>query len=201
VATEEATDPPVESIRGRRLELVSMSVPFMQALAARDLTGADQAIGAIVPAWLPEQLEHFVQYRLAQLEVDPSIRPWLGRAMIVTDDAGRRRVVGTVGFHGPPDEHGRLEIGYSVDPEFRRQGYAREAVRAMFDWAAATHGVRRFIASISPTNEPSLGLASGFGFVQTGSHMDEIDGLELVLEMDWPPAAASPAPGAATPAG
>lgn len=186
MATEDEPDP--APILSRRLHLISMSVPFMQALAERDLRRADQAIGALVPAWLPEQLEHFVQYRLAQLEVDPSVREWLGRAMILSDGAGRRRVVGAVGFHGPPDEQGRLEIGYSVDPEYRRQGYAREAARAMFEWAAETHGVRRFIASISPTNEPSLGLAAGFGFSQTGSHMDDIDGLELVFEADWPPA-------------
>ena len=86
-------DPP--PIRSPRLELISMSVAFMQALAQRDLRRADQAIGARVPAWLPEQLDHFVQYRLAQLEVDPSVREWLGRAMILTDAAGRRRVVGT----------------------------------------------------------------------------------------------------------
>jgi RimJ/RimL family protein N-acetyltransferase len=186
VATEDALDPP--AISSPRLKLISMSVAFMEAIAEGDLRRADQAIGALVPAWLPGQLEHFVQYRLAQLEVDPSARQWLGRAMILTDEAGRRRVVGTIGFHGPPDEQGRLEIGYSVDPEFRRQGYAREAARALIEWAAATHGVRRFIASISPTNEASLGLVAGFGFEQTGSHMDDIDGLELVFELTWPTA-------------
>jgi RimJ/RimL family protein N-acetyltransferase len=137
-----------------------------------------------VPAWLPGQLEHFLQYRLAQLTVDPSIRRWLGRSMILEDGSGPR-VVGTIGFHGPPDDQGRLEIGYSVDPAFRRRGFASEGIRAMFDWAAE-HGIHRFIASISPTNERSLRLAAGFGFVQTGSHIDDIDGLEYVFETAWP---------------
>lgn len=191
MATEagEAPELAVPSIQTERLELESMSVPFMEALVARDLVAAELAVGAHVPAWLPDQLDHFLQYRLAQLAVDPSIREWLGRAMVLTDDVGRRRVVGTIGFHGPPDPLGRAEIGYSVDPVYRRRGLAREAVRAMFDWAASIHGVRRFVASISPTNEPSLRLAKGFGFVQTGSQMDDIDGLELVLEADWPPPA------------
>lgn len=178
----------VPSVRTERLELVSMSIPFMEALVARDLAAAEREIGAHVPAWLPDQLDDFLQYRLAQLAVDPSIREWLGRAMVLTDEAGQRRIVGTVGFHGPPDQQGRAEIGYSVDPVYRRRGFAREAVRAMFDWAAVTHGVRRFIASISPANEPSLRLAAGFGFAQVGSQVDDIDGLELVFETDWPPA-------------
>ena len=109
--------------------------------------------------------------------------------MVMTDDAGRRRIVGTIGFHGPPDPQRRVEIGYSVDPGYRRRGLAREAVRAMFDWAAATHGIKRFVASISPSNEASLGLVAGFGFVQTGSQVDDIDGLELVFETNWPPPA------------
>lgn len=185
---QDAPAPVVPSIRSERLELESMSVPFMQALVARDLAAAEREINAHVPAWLPDQLDHFLQYRLAQLAVDPSIREWLGRAMVMTDDAGRRRIVGTIGFHGPPDAQRRVEIGYSVDPVYRRRGLAREAARAMFDWAAATHGIRRFIASVSPGNAASLGLIAGFGFAQTGSQMDDIDGLELVFEADWPPA-------------
>jgi RimJ/RimL family protein N-acetyltransferase len=182
----EAPDPSVPSIHTERLELASMTVPFMQALVARDLAAAEREIGAHVPAWLPDQLDDFLQYRLAQLAVDPSIREWLGRAKLLTDSSGQRRVVGTIGFHGPPDAQARAEIGYSVDPVYRRQGLARESIQAMFDWAGAAHGIHRFIASISPTNEPSLRLAAGFGFVQVGSQIDDIDGLELVFETDWP---------------
>ena len=47
------------------------------------------------------------------------------------------------------------------------------------------------IASVRPDNEASLGLVRGFGFVQTGTQMDDIDGLELVLEAEWPPAEAA----------
>ena len=182
----EAPERSVPSIRTERLELASMTVPFMQALVARDLAAAEREIGAHVPAWLPDQLEDFLQYRLAQLAVDPSIREWLGRAMLLTDETGRR-VVGTIGFHGPPDAQGRAEIGYSVDPVYRRRGLARESITALFDWAGDAHGIHRFIASISPTNEPSLRLASGFGFKQVGTQIDDIDGLELVFETDWPP--------------
>ena len=164
-----------------------MTVPFMQALAAHDFAGAELAIGARVPPWLANQLENFLKFRLAQLAVDPTIREWLGRAMVVSHGEGVRAVIGSIGFHGPPDAEGRLEVGYSVDPNYRRQGYAREAVEALFNWAHHEHGIDRFVASISPDNEPSLRLARGFGFVQVGSQIDEIDGLELVFETKWPP--------------
>ena len=192
--TEGETLPPetVPTIPTARLELVSMTVPFMQALVAGDHGRASQEMGASVPDNLRAGLEDFLRYRLAQLAVEPSIRRWLGRAMVLTEPDGARRVIGTIGFHGPPDELGRLEIGYSVQAAFRRQGFAREAVRAMLDWAAAEHGIRRFIASVSPANAASLALIRGFGFRQTGEQMDEIDGLELVFEADWPPRSPGP---------
>lgn len=180
------TEVPVPPIRTPRLTLESMSIPFMRALVAHDIETATNDLGAALPSGLPGELEHFLQYRLAQLDGDPSIRPWLGRAMVLSGDTGARRLIGTIGFHGPPDDAGRVEVGYRVEPEHRRQGYARESIQALFDWASAEHGIRRFVASISPTNEPSLQLAKGFGFRETGSHMDEIDGLELELEVTCP---------------
>ena len=163
-----------------------MTVPFMEALLESDLPRASEAIGAEVPDGLREPLEDFLRFRMAQLALEPSIRQWLGRAMVRVDEDGTRRVIGSIGFHGPPDPRGRLEIGYSVQEDRRRQGYAREAVEAMFEWARREHGIQRFVASISPGNAASLALTRGFGFIQTGEQMDEIDGLELVFEADWP---------------
>jgi RimJ/RimL family protein N-acetyltransferase len=164
-----------------------MSIASMQALVERDLATAEREIGAAIPTDWPDHLDHFLRYRVAQLDADPTILRWLARAMVRTDATGVRRVIGTIGFHGAPDDRGRLEIGYRIEPDFRRLGLTREAVRAMFDWAAVEEGVHRFVASIRPDNEASLGLAHGFGFVQTGTQMDDIDGLELVFEATWPP--------------
>jgi ribosomal-protein-alanine N-acetyltransferase len=45
-------------------------------------------------------------------------------------------VIGDGGFHGPP-KNGRAEIGYSIVPEFRRRGFATQAIRALCAWAFA----------------------------------------------------------------
>jgi RimJ/RimL family protein N-acetyltransferase len=164
-----------------------MTVPVMQALYEKDLDTAGRLAGAKVAAGLADDLVDFLRYRLAQLDAEPSIREWLGRLMILTDATGERVAIGTLGFHGPPDDQGRVEVGYRVEAPYRRQGYARESVQALFDWAASAHGIHRFIASVSPTNEPSLQLIAGFGFQRTGEHIDDIDGLEIEFETDWPP--------------
>jgi len=187
VPTDDSPEATVPAIRTPRLTLESMTIRFMQALVAGDLEAAAAELDAPVPQDVPEELASFLEYRLGQLADDPSIRRWLGRAMILTHPDGRREIVGTIGFHGPPDDANRLEVGYRVQPEHRRRGYARESVEALFDWAHQEHGIRRFVASVSPTNEPSLTLARSLGFVRTGEHIDEDDGLEHEFEADWPP--------------
>ena len=177
------TVPPIPTAR---FELVSMSMAFMRSLVARDLAGAEVEIGAIVPDDLPETLDNFLQFRIADLSVDPDAQPWLGRAIVRTEDDGTRRIIGSCGFHAPPGPDGRVEVGYRVEPPYRRQGVASEVVRALFDWAYA-QGVDRFQASVSPGNAASLAVIGGLGFRQTGIQMDDIDGEELVFQLDgWP---------------
>jgi RimJ/RimL family protein N-acetyltransferase len=80
------------------------------------------------------------------------------------------------------------EVLEHVEPGYRRQGVATEVVHALFDWALA-NGVDRFRASVSPGNVASLAIIQGLGFTQVGVQIDDIDGEELVFELDgWPPA-------------
>jgi [ribosomal protein S5]-alanine N-acetyltransferase len=74
-----------------------------------------------------------------------------------------------------------------VHPSYRRQGFALECVRALFDWAHVTHRITRFVASVSPDNEASLNLIAQLGFRRVGEQMDDLDGLEYVFETTWPP--------------
>lgn len=168
-----------------RLELVLMTLTFMEALQRRDLAAASAELDADVPAWLADDMQDFLVYRLAQVRGDPSIRGWLGRSMVFTEADGSRHVIGSIGFHGPPEE-GKLEIGYRVDPRYRNRGLARESATAMYAWAHDKHGISTFVAAVAPDNIPSLNLIDEFGYVVQGEQMDDIDGLELVFEAHWP---------------
>jgi RimJ/RimL family protein N-acetyltransferase len=174
----------VPPIRTARFELVSMSLPFMRMLLARDHDGAARESGAIVPPDLPDRLDNFLQFRIADLTDDPAAQPWLGRSIVLTEADGTRRIIGSAGFHSPPDVEGRVEVGYRVEPDFRRQGVATEVVRALFDWAAREHGVTRFRAAIAPDNVASLAIIERLGLRQVGVQIDDIDGEELVFELD-----------------
>jgi ribosomal-protein-alanine N-acetyltransferase len=175
--------PRVPDIRTARLDMASMSLAFMRALHDGDLTTAGLEIGASVPAGLVEQLHDFVLYRIPALEAEPDSQPWLGRVLLERGPGWARSVVGTAGFHAPPDADGWVEIGYGVEPDHRRRGLATEAVVGLMAWARE-QGVTRFRASVAPTNDPSLAIVRRLGFREVGVRMDEIDGEELVFELD-----------------
>jgi RimJ/RimL family protein N-acetyltransferase len=85
---------------------------------------------------------------------------------------------------------GRAEIGYTVLPAYRGQGLATEAAAGLVEWAWE-QGERTVFASVAPTNPASLAVVRKLGFVQTGSQIDDIDGLELVFELTRAAPAAS----------
>ncbi|MDP9483339.1 MAG: GNAT family N-acetyltransferase [Chloroflexota bacterium] len=177
-----------------RLELTAFTLRAMRATLGADLATAAHEIDAEVPADLRERLGELFEMRTIQVLTDPASLAWLARAMVMVDPAtGRRRMVGSVGFHAPPSgEPPHVEVGYHVEPAFRRQGLATEAVGAMLEWAAG-QGIHRFRASVAPTNAASLATIARFGFVQVGVHWDPVDGEEFVYETDWPPPDAGPA--------
>jgi len=159
-----------------------MSPAFIEALLAGRRAEAAASGGFALPeGWPDAHDERFLRLRLGQMRGDPSLQPWLARAMLLR--TRQRPMIGHIGFHGPPDRRGAAEMGYTVLPPYRRRRYALEAAQGMMEWAVREHGVRLFRLSISPANAPSLAMAAKMGFRHAGEHVDEEDGLELILEL------------------
>ncbi len=175
------------SIRSRRLELVLLTRDAMAALAEGRRDDAQELTGTYFPKdWPDEHDARFLRFRVAQVDKDAAHAPFLVRAIALSEK--ERTMVGHIGFHGKPgvnapQKPGALEIGYTVFPPYRRRGYAEEAIQALLRWARDQHGIRSFIASVSPENEPSLALVRKLGFEEIGRHWDEEDGEELEFEL------------------
>jgi RimJ/RimL family protein N-acetyltransferase len=174
-------------IRSERLELVSISPDFIDALLAERRSDAEATAALKLPDDWPDAHDTgFLRFRLRQMRERPEIQEWFVYAVVLPE--GERPMIGHAGFHGPPGVNAikaldAVEVGYSVFEPYRRRGYATEVVRALIDWASREHDIQRFIASISPENEPSLALASRLGFKHIGQHWDEEDGEELEFEL------------------
>lgn len=72
--------------------------------------------------------------------------------------------IGDAGFHGPPDEHGEVEIGYALVPAARGSGLATEAAGLLVEWAQRDPGVAAITARVDRGNAPSERLLARLGF-------------------------------------
>lgn len=163
------------------VRIVHLPGATFEALARGDL----EAANALSPVELTDyfagpEWRGVWQMRHAQIQEDPAVADWVTGAIW---DERRHLAVGRAGYHGPPDVSGMVEIGYAVDPAYRRQGYARAALEALLRRAADEPQVRTVRVSISPDNVASYQLASQYGFVAVGDQWDEEDGLEIIYEV------------------
>ena len=174
-----------EDTSGRRstpqVHIVHLNGPTFQALARGDLAAANTASPVPLSAYFAGPDWRSVwQMRARQVEESPASAAWVTG---VIWDEQRNLAVGRAGYHGPPDATGMVEIGYAVDPEHRRRGYARAALEALLQRAIDEPQVRTVRVTISPDNLASYELASQYGFIEVGQQWDDEDGLEIIYEV------------------
>jgi RimJ/RimL family protein N-acetyltransferase len=165
----------------QQVSIIPLSGPVFRALADGDLTAANELSPVrLTPYFVSPEWRGTWKMRGEQVEDDPVSAAWV--TGVIWDDQ-RQAAVGRAGYHGPPDAAGMVEIGYAVDPAYRRRGYARAALEALLRRADREPGVRTVRASISPGNTPSFALVSQYGFVKVGEQWDDEDGLEIIYEV------------------
>ena len=159
-----------------------MQLPLaaIDALAAGDLDTANRHSPVPLTSHFSADRQSVWKIRSRQLATAPDDAGWITGAVV---DLTSGQAEGCAGFHGPPDADGMVELGYSVDPAFRRRGYARAALELLLARAAREPSVRTVRATISPDNEASRNLVLQYGFVENGSQWDDDDGLENIFEV------------------
>src|SRR5947209_3402777 len=113
-----------------------------------------------------------------QILEDPTFSTWTAVIIQRVESV----LIGDIGFKAPPDPGGAIEIGYSIVPEYRGQGYATEAAGAMVRWAFRQPGVRRVTANCLNDNVASIRVLESLGMRQVGR-----SGPLLDWEMENPP--------------
>ncbi|WP_193504998.1 GNAT family N-acetyltransferase [Streptomyces coeruleorubidus] len=123
--------------------------------------GGDPAEGTRVGAGLV-----FKQYE------DGVHRPEWGMYVLVRREDGR--ALGAMGFHGVPDESGRVEIGYDLVEAARGHGYATEALRALSAYALSRDEVRTVAANVERDNTPSHNVLARAGFKAVAEDTEQV---------------------------
>jgi ribosomal-protein-alanine N-acetyltransferase len=175
-----------EILRTQRLDLYCLTAEELFAIGEKDDVFAGRSFenphGVITGEKLPRT------NRVQDVREHPENIKWYYRMIV---DRERNMAVGSVSFHGAPDERGMIEIGIGISPEEQGQGFASEALLGMWNWAAHQPGVKFLRYTVSPNNRPSIAIIKKFEFPQIGEQIDEEDGLELIFEttvedyLDW----------------
>ncbi len=163
--------------RTERLELVPITVEMVEAIFRDDRRACEQLAQASMPsAWPGKSLvEQAFSTSLEAIRAEPERLLW-GDHLIL--DPKEKRVVGSVVFHGRPDEGGCTEVGYGIERTSQGHGYATEALASVMDWAfEAGAGC---IFAVTPTwHTASIRVLEKCGFARAGTR--DHDFVELLL--------------------
>ena len=119
-------------------------------------------------------------WRVPQVKKNPKINRWFVRWIVLRSTGA---IIGSTSFHGAPDGQGMIEIGLGIQESFRNQGFAREALLGMWQWALEAPEVKVLRYTVGVENAPSIRVIESFGFHYQGEQIDEEDGPESIYEM------------------
>lgn len=112
--TDESDCPGPFTRSPKKIRFVELSGGAMSALLDGDLSAASRMAGvSLTEYFVTGRARWLWRFRLDQMDAAPAHARWLVPQAVVGD---KDRVVGHAGFHGPPDEVGMVEIGYSIAP-------------------------------------------------------------------------------------
>lgn len=168
-------------IQTTRLELLPITLPIVEAVMLGRRDDAEAAIGAPLPeAWPGRALiERAFTASLERIRANPGKRLWGDRVAVLR--GGERRVIGSVVFHGAPDDEGVVEIAYGIEESSQGQGYATEAALACMKWAFSQNDVRCVKATTPTWHRASRRVLEKIGMRHVGMSEHEMLG-EL---MEW----------------
>ncbi len=150
-----------------RLRLVA-GTKVLAAAEIEDRVEFAKLLGALVPeTWPPDNLRDVLGYFYGLYKEHLECEGWLAWYAIRIDN-DYPILCGSIGFKGPPDKRGTVEIGYSVLPEFQRQGLATEMVAGIIPWAKHQPEVRQIEAETNINDKASIRVLEKNGFICAG---------------------------------
>jgi [ribosomal protein S5]-alanine N-acetyltransferase len=162
-------------LRTERLQLRSATAE----LAAADLNDPSdfsRLLEADVPQDWPPPFndDNTKAFTLNYLKENPDAAGWGTWYFLLPGRAeDRTRAIGIGGFKGKPSREGMVEIGYSVMPDYQRQGFASEAVAGLIGWAFSHPEVLLVTAETLPALVASIRVLENNGFHLLGRGSEE----------------------------
>jgi len=150
-----------------RLRLVA-GTKVLATAEIEDRAELAKLLGALVPeTWPPDNLRDVLGYFYGLYEKHPEWESWLTWYAIRIDN-DHPVLCGSIGFKGPPDKQGMIEIGFSVLPDSQGQGLATEMVAGIVQWAKHQPKVRQIEAETNIGNKAAIRVLEKNSFIHVG---------------------------------
>lgn len=148
---------PWDILETKRLKVRELSMDDLDDLRA--MYDKPHMTDFVEPLYAPEQER---QYQQTYIE---KIYGFYGFGMWLVFEKETGQLVGRAGFeYRDYCSEGEVEMGYLIDPDMWRNGYATEVCQALLTYARDTMSVLRVLCRVSPENKPSQGLLHKLGF-------------------------------------
>lgn len=161
-----------EIVQPRQTErlILTPATALSVQLEIEDHKALGEWLSATIPTnWPPETLADALGFFHKLLTETPELVGWLGWYGVAQDtESGTLQLVASGGFMGKPKE-GRVEVGYSVLPQFQNKGYATEMIGELTNWAFEQADVLSLFADVESGNMASQRVLSKLGFHEEGA--------------------------------
>jgi RimJ/RimL family protein N-acetyltransferase len=121
----------------------------------------------------PMMHDDYLQAVSQRLQYEPGQVGWWGWLFFEKES---RKVLGTVGVSGPPDDTGAVGLAFSIYSDQENKGYTKEATKAVTDWILAQPDVKSLRMTIHPKNFAAVRIAQYAKFELKGTVVDETVG-------------------------
>lgn len=149
----------MQILETQRLKLLPFTLE-LKKVTLTERARLPELLGVAIPdAWPGADLLEALPLFIEAMEQDPL---GLVRDGIILHKADHV-AIGGIGFHGPPDEAGQVEIGYNIIPAYEGQGYATEMARRVIDWAFQMPDIQVITAECRDDNLGSIRVLEKVG--------------------------------------
>lgn len=157
------------TLSAARLDVVAATLDHVRAELESPESLASLLRAGVEAGWPPGEYDRGAQefFRDRLREGGPEVVGWY-MWYAIRRGGPQRVLVGAAGFFGLPNEEGDAEIGFSIMPAWRGQGYATELVGALLSWAFDDPRVRRVLAHTTAQNAASCKVLEKSGFHPAG---------------------------------